>query len=221
MPYQDTWPDIEFLSSYQGRYKGLTLDLGGGRGRISDQLSDAGVNVVVSDIDRPSLVHAVARHPAVLGDAHWLPFRDASFDNVVCSFVLEHIQNPSHVVQEVARALDQGDHLVVLVPCRRGIPKIFGSFYAKLVHWVGHPGHGHVEIHQNYSLGDVMTLLESAHFRVKHARSGRFVLTSLLASKYHRFSGVHRVLSRIIETLHLNFLTINTEFHCVLEETYR
>jgi len=44
----------------------------------------------------------------VLGDAHRLPFRSASFDHVVTNAVLEHVANPFVAVREIARVLRPG-----------------------------------------------------------------------------------------------------------------
>jgi SAM-dependent methyltransferase len=42
---------------------------------------------------------------AIICDAHDLPFQDASFDAVVCQAVLEHVLDPSRVVDEIHRVL--------------------------------------------------------------------------------------------------------------------
>lgn len=44
----------------------------------------------------------------VQGDAHELPFSDASFDVVYCRYVLEHVASPLRVLQEMHRVLRPG-----------------------------------------------------------------------------------------------------------------
>lgn len=39
----------------------------------------------------------------IIGDAHRLPFKDNSFDLVLCSEVLAHLPNPKEAFIEVAR----------------------------------------------------------------------------------------------------------------------
>lgn len=48
------------------------------------------------------------------GDAHHLPFDDATFDTVVCTFSLCNIPDPHQAVTEMARALRPGGRLVLV-----------------------------------------------------------------------------------------------------------
>jgi len=52
----------------------------------------------------------------VAADITALPFRDASFDAVLCSHVLEHVEDDRTAMAELARVLRPGGWLVVLVP---------------------------------------------------------------------------------------------------------
>lgn len=45
-----------------------------------------------------------------------LPFEDASFDVVTCSWVLEHLENPVGCIQEIARVLAPGGRLLFITP---------------------------------------------------------------------------------------------------------
>lgn len=60
------------------------LVVGDGERTVSDALARAGVEVVTCDVD-PSL------RPRVVGDVRHPPFKDASFDVVLCAQVLEHL----------------------------------------------------------------------------------------------------------------------------------
>jgi SAM-dependent methyltransferase len=63
-----------------------------------------------------TLDHDPARGPAVVGDAHALPFADGCFDSVVASQVLEHLHSPWVAARELGRVLRPGGALVVSVP---------------------------------------------------------------------------------------------------------
>src|SRR5213075_283357 len=49
--------------------------------------------------------HKIFRHTDVVGDAHHLPFRDASFDRVFAFNVFEHLREPRRAAAEIARVL--------------------------------------------------------------------------------------------------------------------
>jgi len=49
--------------------------------------------------------HKIFKHTDVVGDAHHLPFRDASFDRVFAFNVFEHLREPARAAAEIARVL--------------------------------------------------------------------------------------------------------------------
>ena len=106
------------------------LDLGCGEGRhtISAYLQ-ADVEVVGLDLSLSDLATAMSRlgefvvEPAPNKVIHWisasgfsLPFADACFDTVICSEVLEHIDEFETVLGEIERVLKPGGTLAVSVP---------------------------------------------------------------------------------------------------------
>lgn len=52
----------------------------------------------------------------VFCDAHRLPFGTNSFDSVLCTEVLEHLQNPRQAVNEIYRVLANGGALLLTTP---------------------------------------------------------------------------------------------------------
>lgn len=52
----------------------------------------------------------------VEGNLSALPFADASFDLVTCSWVLEHLEQPVTVLSEIARVLKPGGHFLFITP---------------------------------------------------------------------------------------------------------
>ena len=103
------------------------LDLGCGEGRHVHGLHVlGGINVVGLDRDGPSLVKAregLAMLPAatattgfVEGDAYRTPYADATFDAVICSEVLEHLEDYHAALAEIARVLKPGGVFVATVP---------------------------------------------------------------------------------------------------------
>lgn len=100
------------------------LDLGAGEGFVSLALREAfGSRIVALDAAPPILHQGVDRdvhgsqHVWLLGDGAQLPFRDRTFDAVVCSEVLEHVEDDTAVVREIARVLKPGGVAALTVPC--------------------------------------------------------------------------------------------------------
>jgi SAM-dependent methyltransferase len=58
----------------------------------------------------------------VRGDATRLPFRDASFDLIICSHVLEHVQEDGMAMTELRRVLAPNGVAVVVTPQNPGGP---------------------------------------------------------------------------------------------------
>lgn len=85
------------------------LNLGSGIGQFDHYLSK-GVKAINVDIS-PSI-----RNLHVIADAHFLPFKGNCFDIVYSIAVLEHVQKPWVVADEICRVLRQGGHVVVELP---------------------------------------------------------------------------------------------------------
>src|SRR4051812_33768233 len=86
------------------------LDAGCGTAYGSAILGDAGATEVVAvDIDGAAVEAARASAPGGVtletGDIRRLPYADASFDVVVCFEVVEHVDNPETVFDELRRVL--------------------------------------------------------------------------------------------------------------------
>jgi 2-polyprenyl-3-methyl-5-hydroxy-6-metoxy-1,4-benzoquinol methylase len=106
------------LRLLQARRESRTLEVGCGAGNVLARVaSDHRTGIDLSDyllaIARRNCGPDVQLHQ---GNAEELPFADASFDRVFCTEVLEHVQHPERVVQEIARALRPGGRAVLSLP---------------------------------------------------------------------------------------------------------
>jgi SAM-dependent methyltransferase len=102
---------------------GAALCIGCGEGGELVALRRLGAARVVGvDTDAGRVDHARAlatTEPGIeahLGDGERLPFSDEVFDFVLCSEVLEHVSDPSRLLEEVARVLRPGGTLYLTFP---------------------------------------------------------------------------------------------------------
>jgi SAM-dependent methyltransferase len=98
-----------WLSSHSADISGSFLDLGAGNRPFQpwyEPLSDRVVSIDAAPI--PGL--------NAVGFASALPFRDRSFDAILCTSVLEHVDFTEGAVAEIARVLRPGGRLLVTVP---------------------------------------------------------------------------------------------------------
>jgi SAM-dependent methyltransferase len=87
----------------------MVLNLGSGIGRFDHYLSK---NINPINLDISSSVIDVD----IIGDAHFLPFKDSSFDIVYSIAVLEHLKRPWAAADEIFRVLHPGGHVVLELP---------------------------------------------------------------------------------------------------------
>ena len=93
-----------------------------------------GLDFSAEELDR---ARTSGRQPLVRADASSLPFRDESFDAVVCSMALMLLQPLRRCVDEVARVLKVGAPVVILMPGRRPLSTRDHWRYARLVRSLG------------------------------------------------------------------------------------
>jgi len=92
------------------------LDLGCGSADALAQVYRKARSVYGIDTD----IHALQRNPAIqhklAASGARLPFADATFDVIVLTWVLEHLERPELVFREISRALRPGGNVFFLTP---------------------------------------------------------------------------------------------------------
>jgi SAM-dependent methyltransferase len=113
-----------FLRTIEGEIATLPitsiLDVGCAEGFVAKHLlskQQRRFEIIGGDLDFPALLRGKAlssRMRYLCLDIHTLPFPDASFDLVLCTEVLEHLQNPVVALREVKRVT--ADYCLLSVP---------------------------------------------------------------------------------------------------------
>jgi len=98
--------------------KEIILLIGDGGGRDYFYLIMHGKRVIAVDIAPQPIIPKLIR-----ADAAHLPFRDATFDAVVCMEVLEHLLEDFVTLQEIRRVLKKEGFLILSVPFYHDIPE--------------------------------------------------------------------------------------------------
>lgn len=148
----------------------VVLDLGCGEGRHAIHMYlEEKVSVLAIDLNPADLATAREKSLAFINpadqhrqlffqvaDGRHLPFADNTFDSIVCSEVLEHIEDYQHILQEIRRVLKPGGRLAVSVP--RYWPE-------KICWWLSDAYHqvegGHIRI---FNAGELRRCIEKQGF---------------------------------------------------------
>jgi SAM-dependent methyltransferase len=151
------------------------LDAGAGFGRHAFELARVGADVVALDYAAGEVAGTQATFAAMVeageiaperyigalrGDATRLPFADGSFDRVITSEVLEHIQSDTDALAELVRVLTPGGTFAATVPT--WLPEKINWMLSDEYHAPKAVG-GHVRI---YSATELRAKLRSAGLEV-------------------------------------------------------
>ena len=111
---REVWKSKEILRRLYHKWYGIIgnainpgtiMEIGGGSGNLKEFFPDA----ISSDILFVSWLDVVA-------DAHHLPFKDGSLDNIVLFDVLHHLRESVSFLSDAQRVLKQGGRILIMEP---------------------------------------------------------------------------------------------------------
>ena len=153
------------------------MEVGAGFGRLADEY--AGYRSVTLFDPSTALLDAARerlaldpRHRFVVGDAHHLPFGDASFDVLVCVRVVHNLADPGQVFREFARVLAPGGTLVLEFANKRHLKSIL-RWAARRQAWspFSREPHEYLPLHFDRSPREIRDLLAAAGLHVTRTRT--------------------------------------------------
>ena len=145
------------------------LDAGAGQGTFSQRLAELGFDVTSTDASAVAVdvLRARTGGAVIHADVTALPFADGSFDTAVLGEVLEHVEDDTGALREVARVLRQDGVLALSVPRN---PAWFGPSDR----WAGHV--------RRYTREALTAVVTGAGFSIVRCVAWGFPVSSL----YHR-----------------------------------
>ena len=163
----------------------LVLDAGAGFGRHAFELARLGADVVALDYNSGEVVATRGTFGAMVeageieekryvgalqGDATRLPFADDSFDRVITSEVLEHIQDDVAAIDELVRVLRPGGTFAATVP----------TWYPEKINWMLSD-----EYHAPKAVGGHLRIYSATELKAKLRTAGLVITGSHKAHALH------------------------------------
>ena len=154
------------------------LEVGCGSGTIVKRLLKKEKNVIGIDIGKKFLSFCNSSYGNAAfcaADAHHIPFLDNCFDSIVCSEVIEHLNNPEKSLKEFERILRPKGELVITTPNISFRWAFIEAIWTRIRQEMLETSH------KCFTKNQLRFLLDSTGFRISHNTS--FMLGCLLIVK--------------------------------------
>ncbi len=183
-------PFVKFLGKARAENMQRILDIGSGGGWNSLLAGYMGFTVTCVDLSKASLENVgqtadflSIRHKLsmAVGNSYKLPFLDESFDIVIASHIIEHLDEPSDMLVEIRRVLKKGGVLMLSCPSL--------NHWMRVSRWLGVNLDPLDHKVLGYGEGEIKSQLPIGMMTEKITYSGRFVESN--------FMDVQNVLSRL------------------------
>lgn len=163
--------------------RGKLLDAPAGTGTLSIRLKEAGFEVSAIDIE-PTLFcgEGISCYKADLNNA--LPFSDGSFEFVLCSNGIEHLEDPFQFIRECYRVLNERGILLITTPNLLNLKSRLANLLVGFNLFTGRPcnevdefsGGEHIHLANYYEL---RVMLHRNGFRILKATTHEFSNTAM------------------------------------------
>lgn len=202
--------DKHFLRMLEPKKGDIILDVGCGLGYQTDLLSRHGAICTGIEIDDLCLRYCRntmrGTYKKVDLTKFPYPFKNNTFDKVLCSEVLEHIQANGEVLDEIHRIVRPGGILLVTTPCNEGI---LGGMIKRIGHSSVDGNSREYHHHKGYSYKSLSALLSGHGFKVVENSYTLVFLTELYMGLTKL--AIHALMMKKIDS-QANALRVNKSF---------
>ena len=155
------------------------LDIGCGLGYFSHLLSQRGATVWGTDTDGASITFSTKNTGGkfVIGRAESLPFKADTFDKILCSEVLEHIDDDEGTLAEIFRVGRGGAIVVITTPALEGV---FGSKIKRIAHQSASGSGGEFHYRDGYTAEKLVSLIRNHGIKVDEVKYTMVFFSELL-----------------------------------------
>lgn len=171
---------IDILSRF--KQKGRILDAPAGYGFLSKRLIEEGFKVFAVDIN-PQLfcIKEITCEKVDLNQN--LPFKDESFDFILCSNGIEHLENSFHFIRECFRILKKNGKILITTPNILNLKSRVANLFLGFNHFKGRP-YNEVDAYEG---GEHINLVNYYEIRINLHRNG-FKIIDVTTHKYSNTS---------------------------------
>ncbi|MDO8452875.1 MAG: methyltransferase domain-containing protein [bacterium] len=170
-PLHKMWHKVRFreVSEMVDPLGGVVLDIGCADGVFSKVVFNKrraskfiGIDVLPKSISFAKRRFARSKKMSFrIADAHNLPFREETFNLVVCLEAMEHFENPRKVIEEIRRVLVSSGDVIILVPAENWLFRTLWPI------WELGPGKIWKGTHLNHFSGDqIVELMKQVGFEI-------------------------------------------------------
>ena len=143
------------------------LDIGCAGGTFTNNISKILPKAEITGIDLYSsaIEYGKNKYPHInfiLADAHNIPFKNKSFDLIICYETIEHLNNPPQALKEIRRVLKNDGHTIVAMDSGSLLFKIVWWFWEKTKGKVWQGAHIHTYNHK-----ELENIIKKAGFKIK------------------------------------------------------
>lgn len=174
---------LKLLSKYKNNRNLKILDIGCSSAVLTNEISKILKTSKVTGLDsyKAAIEFARTKYPHidfVLADAHKLPFKNASFDLIICTETLEHLVDPPLALAEIKRVLKKDAKAIISMDSGSFLFRSIWYIWIKTKGKVWHNAHLH-----EFNAKTLEMLIEKSGFKIKQKISSHLGMAVTFLAK--------------------------------------